>query len=166
MMDEPLRAALTLSSTALAIYLLIIGVGLRVVGRRVGIRVLIGGALLVFGIAFVWIRDTAELWRFAAFFGCGVAVVLFTYGAVLKALSLRMLMALSVSPNDEATIAQLTEDVVRVAFDERIRLLEERRLIRPLNGGYMLTPAGEQAAVRIRRAQEILGIGPAGFYWD
>jgi hypothetical protein len=169
MMDDSRFAALILAAVAFAIYLLVIGVALRLTRQRYAVRLLIGSALLIFALTVAWAYGNLAMiayWHFAAFFGCGVAIVMFMYGAVLKSLSLRLLMALCNCPDVGATTAQLTNDVVRVAFEERIRSLENVQLVRRLNGGCVLTAAGERIASRIRRLQKAFGIGRAGFYWD
>jgi hypothetical protein len=77
-----------------------------------------------------------------------------------------MLMVIATSPAQAATTEQLTESVIRASFQDRITLLEEKQLIARSGSGFALTPAGVQAAARIRAAQQALSIGGAGFYWD
>jgi hypothetical protein len=168
MMDDPRFVALVLSGVALAFYLLLIGVVLRLTRQKFAVRVLLICAVVIFGITVTLAHANVAIayWHFAAFFGCGVAITVFTYGAVLKALSLRMLAVMIDFRGNSATIEGLANDVLRVAFEERIRLLEGKHLVRRIGAAYLLTPSGRLAASRLRRVQQLLNIGPAGFYWD
>ena len=166
MLSSPQVAALIVAIVALIAYLCLIGVALRMTRQRYAVRILFGCAGLIYVAAAVWARGSVAQWHLAAFFGVGAAATIFTYGAALKALSLRMLMVISASPTQAATAEQLTETVIRASFQDRIALLEEKQLIARSGSGFALTPAGVQAASRIRAAQHALSIGGAGFYWD
>jgi peptidoglycan/LPS O-acetylase OafA/YrhL len=166
MATDPRVVALIVAIVALIAYLCLIGLALRMTRQRYAVRLLVGCAALVYGAAALWAQTSVAQWHLAAFFGVGVAATMFTYGAALKALSLRMLMVIAASPAQAATAEQLTDSVIRASFQDRIALLEEKQLIARSGGGFALTPAGVQAAARIRAAQQALSIGGAGFYWD
>jgi hypothetical protein len=163
---DPRTAALIVAIVAMIAYWCLIGIALRMSRQRYAVRLLFGCAGVVYGAAALWTQDSAAQWHLAAFFGAGAAATIFLYGAALKALSLRMLMVISASPAQSATVAQLTETVIRASFQDRISLLEEKQLIEPSGGGLVMTPAGMQAAARIHGAQRMLNLGAAGFYWD
>jgi Mn-dependent DtxR family transcriptional regulator len=77
-----------------------------------------------------------------------------------------MLLVIADAQDRSATISQLSNDVVRASFQERISLLERRQLIRRDGAGYVLTEAGRRAATRIGRVQHTLHMGVSGLYWD
>jgi hypothetical protein len=160
--------ALVLAAGAFAVYLCLIGVGLRLSRQRYAVRLLIGSAVLVYATAAEWAQANVAIaqWHFAAFFGAAVAATVFAYGAALKALSLRMLIFIADAPDAAVTISSLADGVVRVSFVDRILLLENRNLIERVARGYVLTPAGKTSAARVRRVQELLNIRAAGLYWN
>jgi hypothetical protein len=166
MSGDPRTAALIVAIVALIVYWCLIGITLRLTRQRYAVRLLAGCAALVYGAATLSTRDSVAPWHLAAFFGAGAAATIFVYGAALKALSLRMLMVISASPAQAATAAQLTDSVIRASFQDRIALLEEKRLIVRAGSGFVMTPTGTHAAARIHGAQRMLKLGGAGFYWD
>jgi hypothetical protein len=166
MPGDPRVVALIVAIVALIVYLCLIGIALRLTRQRYAVRLLFGCGVLVYGTAALGTQNDVAQWHLAAFFGVGAAATVFIYGAALKALSLRMLMVIAASPAQAATAEHLTETVIRASFQDRISLLEEKQLIARSGSGFALTPAGAQAAARIRAAQQALSIGGAGFYWD
>jgi hypothetical protein len=168
MIDDPRVVALAAACVAFAIYLCLIGVGLRLTRQRYGVSLLIGCAVLVYAATASWAQANVVIaqWHFAAFYGLGVAATVFTYGAALKALSLRMLLVMAAAPDRSAAVTRLSNDVIRASFQDRIALLEERQLIRRESAGYVLTEAGRRAASRISRVQDALNMGLGGLYWD
>ena len=167
-MSDPRLAALLLAVVAVAIYLVAIGVVLRLTRQRHGVSLLIALAAIVYlMIAFVAQTEMAIApWHFASFYGAGVAATIFTYGAALKALSLRMLLVIADCPDARVRVDHLLNGIIRVSFEERITMLEQRQLIRRDGSGYVLTDAGRRAAARVIAVQRALNMGGSGFYWD
>lgn len=165
-MSEPRLAALLIAIGALAIYATIVFVGLRLVGQRLALPLMAGSAALVFVAVAAWgfAGGRFAFWHFAAFFSCGVATLVFVYGAVLKSLSLQMLATIAQAPSRSATTQQLASEIVRTAFAERIELLNDARLVERAGQGYALTSAGVAAAARIRRIQQLCRIDASPLY--
>ena len=167
-MSDPRLAALLLAVVAVAIYFIAIGLALRLTRQRHGVTLLITLAAVVYAAVALPANATMTVapWHFAAFYGAGVAATIFTYGAALKALSVRMLLVMADSHDASATVDHLLNGIIRTSFEERIAMLERRRLIRREGGGYLLTEAGRRTAARIIAVQNALGISGAGLYWD
>jgi hypothetical protein len=167
-MSDPRLAALLLALISVAIYFVAIGIGLRLTRQRFGVSLLIGLAGLLYLVVALWAQATMTVaqWHFAAFYGAGIAATIFTYGAALKALSLRMLLVLADSPDASATADHLLNGIIRPSFQDRITMLERRQLIRRDGSGYVLTDTGRRAASRITAVQNALNMSGSGFYWD
>lgn len=160
---DPLGTAVV----ALMVFLLLAAIVLRLTAQRGAVPALLGCAAAVFLLAVASIASALEnagTWRFAAFYACGVAVVIFIYGAVLKSLSLRMLVLMATLPRGEAGVDQLTEETIAPAFDERIRLLQESGLIAADPAGYTATGKGTATASQIARLRAFLDIEASGLY--
>jgi hypothetical protein len=152
----------------MAVYLCVIAVGLRLRRQRAALLLLMGCAVLVFGLmlAFAPTLTIDNYWQFASLFGCGVAMVVFLYGAVLKSLSLRMLIMIADDSSESITSARLASDVIRAEFAGRISMLEGRQFIRRVGTGYALTPLGQLTTARIRRLQSALNIEASRLWVD
>jgi hypothetical protein len=117
--------------------------------------------------AVVWLAaagDSSTVWRFAAFYACGVAVAIFIFGAVLKSLSLRMLEFMAATPDRSATVDQLTLAVIVPQLNERIALLQANGWIVQDGDVYTATDHGRAVAARMEAVRRFLRIEASGLY--
>jgi hypothetical protein len=151
---------------ALAVYATIVFIGLRLSRQRLALPLMIGAAGVVFVPTAIWgiTSGVFAFWHFLAFFACGVAAVVFLYGAVLKSLSLQMLAMLARTPGHTLTTQHLATAVIRTAFADRIQLLDDARLIERVDNGYMLTAPGISTVARIRRLQRSCRVDSSPLY--
>jgi hypothetical protein len=165
-MSDPRIVALLIAVIAVAIYAVIVFVGLRALRQRFALALMLAAAIVVFVPIAAWgiARGELAIWHFAAFFACGVAAIVFLYGAVSKSLSLQMLGAIAQTPGHSVTTQRLAAEIIGSAFTGRIQLLEGARLIERSAQGFMLTPTGLSTAARIRKLQRAFRIDSSPLY--
>lgn len=163
-MDDPRLAALALAVPGTLLHLAIVGVLLRLTRQRFGMSIFAGVALALMLVGIALFGGRISFWHFAAFFGCGVAVVVFLYGAVLKSLSLSMLAELESAPERTLPLAALAERIVEPAFVERAKLLVEMGAVAPEVEGFALTPKGLATSSKIEAVRRFLRIETLGLY--
>lgn len=163
-MDDPRLAALALAVPGTLLHLVIVGLLLRLTRQRFGMPIFAGVALALLLASVALFGGRIAFWHFAAFFGGGVAVVVFLYGAVLKSLSLAMLAELEAAPEQTLPLAVLAERIVEPAFAERAKLLVEIGAAAPEGTGFALTPKGLATSGKIEAARRFLRIETLGLY--
>jgi hypothetical protein len=163
-MDDPRLAALALAVPGTLLHLAIVGVLLRLTHQRFGMPIFAGVALALLLAGVALFGASIAFWHFAAFFGGGVALVVFLYGAVLKSLSLAMLAELEAAPEQTLPLAVLAQRIVEPAFAERAGLLVEMGAAAPDGAGYALTPKGLATSGRIQAARRFLRVETLGLY--
>lgn len=163
-MDDPRLAALALAIPGTLLHLAIVGVLLRLTRQRFGMPIFAGVALALLLVAVALFGDSIAFWHFAAFFGGGIALVVFLYGAVLKSLSLAMLAELEAAPEQTLPLAVLADRIVEPAFAGRAGLLVEMGAAAPDGEGFALTPKGLATSGRIQAARRFLRVEILGLY--
>ena len=123
---------------------------------------LITHGLVVF-LAASWVGPF-EYWPAAAVSGFGAVVWLFTYSAVYKSVSLRILGEINRSPGHALAIATITEQYVRPEFESRVAVLVRMGCARGTEHGYEVTRKGTDVASWIAVLQWLFGIGTSGLY--
>jgi hypothetical protein len=78
-MSDPRIVALLIAVIAVAIYAVIVFVGLRALRQRFALALMLAAAIVVFVPIAAWgiARGELAIWHFAAFFACGVAAIVF-----------------------------------------------------------------------------------------
>jgi hypothetical protein len=164
-MNDPRIAALLMAIAALAGYLAIITVMLRSTGHAFAVTVLCGAAVGVFCLVVAAEPFDFSIWHFSALYSCGIALVIFIYGAVLKSLSLRMALFTASRPAKCSPVDVLSKSIITPAFDERISILERKKLICRIEPGtYVTTPKGRRVATQISNIRHWLAIEGNGLY--
>lgn len=163
-MQGPAIAALVAATLAGACYLTIIGVLMRVTSGRHVSTIIVGVAALLLVIVPISARGALSFWHFAAFFGAAVSLIVFLYGAVLKSLSLAMLVAMAQAQDEQLSVDELADRVVRPAFAARARLLVELGTAVRDGAGYAMIPKGQQTANRIQAVRRFLRLDSLGLY--
>lgn len=149
---------------ASAAYLGLLGIVLRGTGQRAALPVMVGLAIAVLAGALALGGARLSFWHFSAFFGCGVVLIVFMYGAVLKSLSLEMLLRMAMRPDGTAQAEDLIGAVLRPAFTGRIVLLEGNGYAEATEGGSVVTETGRAMAHKIDRIRALLGLSGRGLY--
>jgi len=159
-------ATLAATSLALAAYLLLVAIALRLSAQSHALLLLVGGAVLVCAasltLVLVWTSWPVLLWHFLAFYCGGVAIVIFLYGAALKSLSLQMCALLG--SHATRSVGELADAVIRTEFEKRIALLEGSGLVERQENLFAVTEKGSTAANRIVRTRNALRLESKGLY--
>lgn len=163
-MDDPRLAALALAIPGTLLHLAIVGVLLRLTRQRFGMPIFAGVALALLLVGVALFGGHIAFWHFTAFFGGGVALVVFLYGAVLKSLSLAMLAELEAAPGQTLPLAVLAERIVEPAFAERAGLLVKMGAAARDGRGFMVTPQGLATSGRIQAVRRFLRVETLGLY--
>jgi hypothetical protein len=145
-------------------HLAIVAIALRLSGPRAALPTMLAAAAAVFG-AGMWLGgDRLSFWHFGAALGLGVAAVVFLYGAVLKSLSIDLLLCLADAPDGQASLGVLVERVVRPRFAERAAIIVRKGLGEHVSTGVRSTPRAASAAARLTRLRKRLRVEGAGLY--
>jgi hypothetical protein len=163
-MNDPELVALVVALSATIVHLSVVGLTLRLTEQRYGLAVFIGVAAAISVCCVVVFNEQLAIWHFAAFFGAGVALVTFLYGAVIKSLSLAMLSELDRASNKNLPSEELVRRVVAPAFAERAELLITMRAAERTEAVFALTAKGLTTASRIETVRRFLRIETLGLY--
>jgi hypothetical protein len=164
-MEEPRIAALLAAVLATAVYFPAVGTLLRATRQKYASGIFAGMAVLLFSGVLATAGRTVSFWHFGAFFGAGVSCVVFLYGAVLKSLSLDILIELSRAEAGRLSTDEITHLVVRPAYGSRAQLLVDWRAAdRDAQGNYLVSPHGRRTAKRIEAARHFLRLKSPGLY--
>lgn len=163
-MEQPTLAALTAATAAGGFYLLIVGALLRATSGKHAMVIMATTAALLLAAVPIMVGNVGSFWHFAAFFGAAVSLTVFLYGALLKSLSLAMLVEISRARDHLLSLDDLTERVVRPAFAARARLLVQSGAATCDGSEYVITPQGQHTAKRIAAVRRFLRIDSPGLY--
>jgi len=164
-MEEPRIAALFAAVLATAVYLPAVGTLLRAAGQKYALEIFAGIAMLLFGAVLAMAGRVVSFWHFVAFFGAGVSLVVFLYGAVLKSLSLDILIELSRAEARRLSLDEITRNVVQPAYNSRVQLLVDRGAAeRDAAGNFLVSSQGQRTAGRINTARHFLRLKSLGLY--
>lgn len=163
-MDDPRLAALVLAVLGTLLHLAIVGSLLRLTHQRFGMPIFASVALVLLLAGILLFGSRIAFWHFTAFFGGGVALVVFLYGAVLKSLSLAMLTELDAAPSQSLPLAVLAERIVEPAFSERAKLIVDMGAATRDGNGFEVTQNGLGTSGKIETARRFLRIETLGLY--
>ena len=157
--------ALLAAVLATAAYFPAVGVMLRATRQRHALEIFAGIAAVLFGGVLATAGRAVSVWHFAAFFGAGVSLVVFLYGAVLKSLSLGILIELSQANAKRLSLDEITQNVVQPAYSSRAQLLVDWGAAGlDAAGNYLIGSRGQRTARRIESARHFLRLRSAGLY--
>jgi hypothetical protein len=163
--EESPIAALFAAVLATAVYLPAVGTLLRATGQKHALPIFAGIAVLLFGAVLAMACRTVSFWHFVAFFGAGVSLVVFLYGAVLKSLSLDILIELSRAEAGRLSLDEITQNAVQPAYNSRAQLLVDWGAAeRDAAGNFSVSPQGRRTAGRINTARHFLRLKSPGLY--
>jgi hypothetical protein len=163
--EEPRIAALFAALLATAVYLPAVGTLLRVTGQKYALGIFSGIAIVLFGAVLAMAGSAVSFWHFVAFFGAGVSLVVFLYGAVLKSLSLDILIELSRAEAGRLSLDEIAQNVVRPAYNSRAQLLVDWGAAeRDAAGNFVVSSQGRRTAGRINAARGFLRLKSLGLY--
>jgi hypothetical protein len=164
-MEEPRMTALLAAALATAVYFPAVGILLRATGQKYALVSFAGMAVLLFSGVLVGEGRRISFWHFAAFFGAGVSLVVFSYGAVLKSLSLDILIELSRTEAKRLSLDEITQHVVRPAYSSRAQLLVDWGAAGcDAVGNYFISSQGRRTAKRVESARRYLRLKSPGLY--
>lgn len=103
-------------------------------------------------------------WHGAAAYWFLFNAYLFTFSAVYKSVSLRILWQLERAGVEGISFLAISEAHVAPQFRDRIRILVDGGLALQEADRYRITPAGRTWAARYHRVQSLLGIQGGGLY--
>jgi hypothetical protein len=164
MAQDPGWLSLAWAVPATLAYLAIVAIALRLAGQRAALPTMLAAAGVVFGVG-MWLGgDRLSFWHFGAALGFGVAAVVFLYGAVLKSLSIDLLLCLADAPDGQASLGALVERVVRPRFAERAAIIVRKGLGEHVPAGVRATSRAAPVAARLSRIRRRLRVEGAGLY--
>jgi hypothetical protein len=164
MTPDPAWLSLAWAVPATLIHLAIVGVLLRLTAQRAALPMMALAAAVVFA-AGLWLGgDRLSFWHFGAGLGFGVAAVVFIYGAVLKSLSIDLLLRLDEATDGGASLEALVEEVVRPRFAERAEIIMRTGMGERTDDGVRASPRGVASAARLTRTRAWLGVDAARLY--
>ena len=108
--------------------------------------------------------DRFHLWAALAAAGAIGIANFFTFSAVYKSISLRMLVLLASQPGGRTDKNVLVESIVRPAVTSRMDLLVEMGMAEALGSTYAATAKGRRTITRLRSLQRLFGISRSGLY--
>jgi hypothetical protein len=103
-------------------------------------------------------------WPAAAVSGFLAVCWLFTFSAVYKSVSLRILTRMAHVPGNELSFDTITDDHVRSEFAARVAVLVKMGCAEETADGYAITGKGSETARRVALIQRACGIGQSGMY--
>jgi len=164
-MEEPRITALLAAILATVVYFPAVGVLLRATGQKYALEIFSGIAIVLFGGVLATAGRAVSVWYFAAFFGAGISLVVFLYGAVLKSLSLDILIELSRVDAKQLSLNEITQNVVQPAYGSRAQLLVDWGAAdRDAAGNYSIGSRGQRTARHIESARRFLKLKSLGLY--
>ena len=163
-MEQPAVAALFAAILAAACHLASVSALLRATSGKHALPIIAGVALLLVASVPIFAGGLVSFWHFAAFFGAAVSLVIFLYGAVLKSLSLAILVEIARARDEQLSLDGLADLVVRPAFATRAGLLVDSGAAVQTGAAYAITAKGQGLADRIEAVRRFLRLGSLGLY--
>jgi hypothetical protein len=111
-----------------------------------------------------WIVGPFAYWPAAAVAGFGAVCWLFTFSAVYKSVSLRILTQLARTPGHSLPLEAITDQYVQPEFETGTLVLVTMGCAENIEGEFALTQKGKTTAQRIQAAQRVCGIEESGMY--
>jgi len=154
------------SITGFAIYIGIVLLALRLFHRIEAALLVVILAIAVFFLGltmFVFVGQTVNFWVFATGYWFLTTCFLMLFGAIYKSISLRILLELFKKPSRMDSYQDVfTRFVVNDSFQNRLNLINDKKLASFENDGYVLTPKGTRIAKFARALQLAFGITRSG----
>jgi hypothetical protein len=148
-----------------AVYVLVLGVALRVSGRSpAAIAVLLAVGLYPAGlVACALVSPPVRFWDYSAAYAFPTLCFIMVFGAVYKSISLRMLLELLGRPaHRDAYDALLARYVAGASFRDRLEVAVDSQLAVRDTDGYVLTAKGRRLAGAVALLQRAFGITRSG----
>ena len=105
-----------------------------------------------------------EYWAATSMFCFGTIVYVQGFGAVLKSISLRILLDLTRRPGGKIDLEEISMQQIPHIFAERCDILIEMDMVSREQDQFVPTVAGRKLAERIARLRRLFGIGDSGLY--
>lgn len=105
-----------------------------------------------------------QYWTATSVFCFGAIIYVQTFGAVLKSISLRILLDLTDRPSRRIDLDEISLQQIPQIFAERCDILIETGMVSREQEEFLPTPAGRTLAGRIAWLRRLFGIGDSGLY--
>jgi len=146
-------------------YMLATNVLLRTL-RTSPVVVVVAAALVLYPIGLLCpllLDKTVLFWAYSSSYWCLVSVFLMAFGAILKSISLRILLDLLERPDhSEDYKALLQRYLIEVSLQDRLVVMQELGLAYRNNATYELSEKGRTLARRVRFLQSLFAIEKSG----
>ena len=110
------------------------------------------------------LESSFEYWTATSVFSFGAIVYVQVFGAVLKSISLRILLDLTRRPGGKIDLDEISMQQIPHIFAERCDILIEMGMVSRAQDRYVPTIAGRRLARRIAWLRRLFGIGDSGLY--
>lgn len=105
-----------------------------------------------------------QYWTAASAFCFGAMVYVYVFGAVLKSVSLGILLDLTRRPGRTIEFEMIAEHQIPQIFSERCNLLVDAGMVVRENDEFVPTAAGRKLAARVAWVRRLFAIGDSGLY--